>query len=305
ERITEYALEVPCEGEHQDLDTWRSPVAAEVFASSSQPLLMFQKVSLRYQPDLPLALNSVSFTLNRKERLAVVGRTGSGKSTLAVALFRLCPIEGGQVRLLGQDLAQLPLDVARRSMGIITQDPVIFSGTVQYNLDPFGEFDDQTCMEALQHAQLALTLKSPIEQAGSNLSVGERQLLCLARALLRKPRLLVCDEATSSVDAKTDQSVQLCLRRAVQTFEASLLTIAHRLITVADYDKVMVLQSGQLAELGAPGELLRTPDSAFSQLVQSMGSFEAAAIRQAVERIEMGSRLDKRLVQVGYYGGAW
>eukprot|EP00434_Breviolum_minutum_P014245 symbB.v1.2.012560.t1/scaffold836.1/size159045/6 len=162
-------------------------------------------------------------------------------------------------------------------MGIITQDPVIFSGTVHYNLDPFGEFDAEKCVRALQRAQLAetLQLETVIDQAGSNLSVGERQLLCLARALLRSPRLL----ATSSVDAKTDSAVQGCLREAVLSFDASLLTIAHRLVTVADYDKVMLLESGRLKEFDSPRNLLSNEGSSFSRLVESMGQREAAAIR--------------------------
>eukprot|EP00435_Cladocopium_sp_Y103_P072026 s185_g39.t1 len=270
DRMTEYAVDVPEEGEHQDLDgAARSDIKEST--TKSDILLSFEKVCLRYQPGLPLALDSVSFQLERKERLAVVGRTGSGKSTLAE----------GQVILQGQNLADLPLDMARRSMGIITQDPVIFSGTVHYNLDPFNDFDAATlvrlmahvclcgasskveivadpdfgrCSEALQRAQLAetLQLETQIDQAGVNLSVGERQLLCLARALLRSPRLLVCDEATSSVDAKTDSAVQRCLREAVASFDVSLLTIAHRLVTIADYDKVMLLEAGRMKEFDSP-----------------------------------------------------
>ncbi|CAK9072989.1 unnamed protein product [Durusdinium trenchii] len=170
ERITEYAVEVPDERlEHPDVA--RCTAAGTAGASGGRgeegsALLSFNQVSLRYQPGLPLALNAVSFHLQRQERLAVVGRTGSGKSTLAVALFRLCPLEEGQVLLRGQNLAQLPLDVARRSMGIITQDPVIFSGTVHYNLDPFGEFDAEKCSAALEQAQLAesLELETQIDQ---------------------------------------------------------------------------------------------------------------------------------------------
>lgn len=248
------------------------------------PLLIFENVALRYQPKLPLALDSISFEVAAAERFAVVGRTGSGKSTLAVALFRLSPVEGGSIRLNGVDLASLPLDVARKSIGIITQDPVIFSGNVQYNLDPFGEFDKADCAEALLQAQLAETveLETQIEQAGANLSIGERQLLCLARALLRKPQLLVCDEATSSVDAATDAQVQSCLRKAAGAGTA-LLTIAHRLATVADYDKVMVLQAGKLLELGSPAALLEDSASAFSLLVDSLGH-EATAVRSAATR---------------------
>ncbi|CAE7559216.1 ABCC2 [Symbiodinium sp. CCMP2592] len=291
ERMVEYASDVPCEGKHQGLDSWHGTTAPEgeemrpiSACQTDPPLLIFENVALRYQPKLPLALDSISFEVAAAERFAVVGRTGSGKSTLAVALFRLSPVEGGSIRLNGVDLGALPLDVARKSIGIITQDPVIFSGTVQYNLDPFEEFDKSDCAEALLQAQLAETveLETEIEQAGSNLSIGERQLLCLARALLRKPQLLVCDEATSSVDAATDVQVQSCLRKAAGNGTA-LLTIAHRLATVADYDKVMVLQAGRLLELGSPAALLEDSASAFSLLVDSLGH-EATAVRRAATR---------------------
>ena len=151
ERMTEYVSDVPSEGAHRGLDTWHgsSPTDKEAQGNllplnagkPNTPLLSFEKVSLRYQPSLPLALNAISFEIATSDRFAVVGRTGSGKSTLAVALFRLSPLECGFIRLNGIDLGSLPLDVARKSIGIITQDPVIFSGTVNYNLDPFGEFD--------------------------------------------------------------------------------------------------------------------------------------------------------------------
>ena len=292
ERMTEYMSDVPIEGAHQGLDGWNGKTGAShareailTVQDARKPgaaLLCFQKVSLRYQPHLPLALDSISFELAASERMAVVGRTGSGKSTLAVALFRLCGLESGSISLNGIDLGSLPLDRARKMIGIITQDPVIFSGSVSYNLDPFQEFDKAACAEALAQAQLsdALGLDTQIEQAGSNLSIGERQLMCLARALLRKPALLLCDEATSSVDAATDAQVQTCLRGAAAKGTA-LLTIAHRLATVADYDKVMVLQTGKVLELGSPGDLLLDPTSAFSSLVDSLAPHEAAGVRAA------------------------
>ena len=187
ERMAEYASDVPCEGAHQGLDTWQMspgtrkevgegpmPPKARKADMTDVPLLIFERVSLRYQPGLPLALDSVSLRVAASERVAVVGRTGSGKSTLAAALFRLCPLETGSVLMNGIDLGSLPLDMARKSIGIITQDPVIFSGTAQYNLDPFNEFEEVDCAEALSQAQLAdtVTLQSQIEQAGSNLRRG-------------------------------------------------------------------------------------------------------------------------------------
>lgn len=300
ERIVQYATEIPVEGLHQDLDGWTGHGCPAVrllpshVGGGSRACLCFEEVSLRYREGLPLALSAVSFEMSEGERMAVVGRTGAGKSSLAVALFRLAPLSSGRVLLGGTDLRTLPLDVARKSLGIITQDPVIFSGTVRYNLDPFEECSDEDCRAALEQAQLAgkLQLDSEVQEAGANRSVGERQLMCLARALLRKPRLLLCDEATSSVDTQTDEQVQVCLR----SVSSALLTIAHRLATIADYDRVMVMETGRVIELGPPHLLLSDQGGAFLRLVQRAGAAQAQVIRRAAERATARPRGEAELL---------
>lgn len=291
ERMTEYSLDVPIEGEHADLDSWNiqgtsNGATIHDKVAQLQPAkgkedccLVFEHVSMRYRDGLPLVLNDVSFELKRCERVAVVGRTGSGKSSLAVALFRLAPLASGNIYVSGVNIANAPLDVARRSISIITQDPVMFSGTVRSNLDPFDDFSDEDCDQALGTAQLinSLKLHFPVDESGGNLSIGERQLLCLARVLLRRPRLLLCDEATSSVDSQTDAQVQNCLHD-ISSNGVALLTIAHRLGTIADYDRVMVLDGGRVVELDSVHQLLNA-NGFFRSLVDKAGVHEALAIR--------------------------
>ena len=200
-------------------------------------LLTFDNVSLRYRPGLPLALDGLSFTLQHGQRAAVVGRTGAGKSTLTAALFRLVEIEQGTISLDGTDLSTLGLaDVRGRQNGmfILPQDPAVFSGTIRSNLDPFSTHADEEITNALELVRFpgikerrTKILKDIVEEGGANFSAGEKQLLCLARAMLANPKLLVLDEATSAVDKTTDEFVQQMLRSEFP--DTTLLTIAHRL----------------------------------------------------------------------------
>jgi len=297
--LVNYSTDVPCEGAHEELDSWllgkngltavqQGPKAASTEitdATAAKAVLEFQHVSLRYREGLPLALDDASFTVLPGERVAVVGRTGAGKSTLAVALFRLAPLAGGRVLLNGLDMGPpLALDSVRRSLGIITQDPVMFSGTVRYNLDLFSEHSDEACQDALERARAGrvFALSDSIADAGANCSVGERQLVCLARALLAKPRLLFCDEATSALDERSDADVQRSLREASVAGNVALLTVAHRLLTVADYNRILVLGAGKIIEAGKPSDLLEREDGAFQSLVEQAGIVEAQAIRRLV-----------------------
>lgn len=243
--------------------------------------LVFDNVSLRYRTGLPLSLDGLSFTVNHGERCSIVGRTGAGKSTLTTALFRLVEIESGNISLDGVDLSTLGLsDVRgrRNGMFILPQDPAVFSGTIRSNLDPFLVHSDDELIQALELVKFPQTIlpNETVEEGGSNFSAGEKQLLCLARAMLANPRLLVLDEATSSVDGATDEKVQQMLRS--QFPNTTLLTIAHRLNTIIDYDVVIVMDNGKVAEMGSPRELLEL-NGLFADMVNATGPESAAQLR--------------------------
>jgi len=252
--------------------------------------LIFERVSLRYRPGLPLSLNALSFALKSGQRCGVVGRTGAGKSTLAAALFRLAELESGTITLDGVDLSKIKLaDVRGRPNGmcIIPQEPVLYPGTLKSCLDPFGDHTDEEVMDALDAVRGASrglnNLNTPVEEGGKNFSVGERQLICLGRAMLAKPKLLFLDEATASVDGETDALIQKMLRsRFVGT---TLITIAHRLNTIMDYDCILVMSDGKAAEFGTPAELLLNDKGLFTELVESTGTESSAVLRSIVSGI--------------------
>ncbi|CAB9498980.1 Oligomycin resistance ATP-dependent permease YOR1 [Seminavis robusta] len=240
----------------------------------SRGYLQFDNVCLRYREELPLALDSVSFEIPAGSRVGVVGRTGSGKSTLTVALFRLVEIESGYITLDGVDLSKIGLsDVRGRKSGlrIIPQDPVLFAGSLRDCIDPFRTATDEALLDALKAVNHAGwergldVLSDCVEEGGANYSVGERQLLCLARAIVEEPRVLVMDEASASLDNESDKRIQKMLRERFA--KTTMLTIAHRLDTILDYDSILVLDEGRVAEFGPPPELLSNPDGIFSALV--------------------------------------
>jgi ABC-type multidrug transport system fused ATPase/permease subunit len=256
-------------------------------------LLEFDQVCLRYRPGLPLALNSLSFSIPPGKSCGVVGRTGAGKSSLTVALFRLVEIESGSIRLDGQDLGVLGLsDVRGRPNGlsIIPQDPFLAGSTLREVLNPFGYAKDADVLDALKAVRIARTedsvgvLDDPVEEGGSNFSVGERQLLNLARALLSKPKVLILDEATASVDGETDAFIQKMLRTRFK--ETTLLTIAHRLHTIMDYELVLVMDAGRAVEFGSPSELLQKKGGTFAELVDATGPEGSKALRAMVQTDE-------------------
>ena len=246
-------------------------------------LVEFQDVKLRYREGLPLALDGLSFTAAPGERIGIVGRTGAGKSSTSVALFRLVELESGTIRVDGVDLSELGLSDVRGRLGIIPQDPFLLSGTLRECLDPFGGSSDSQILDALKAVRLVpnnadeFALESRVEEGGANFSVGERQLLCLARAFLAKPRVLVMDEATSSVDLETDAFIQKMLR--TRFTDTTLLTVAHRLNSIIDYDKILVMDSGRAVEFGSPKELLEK-GGMFADLVGSTGKESAKTLRE-------------------------
>jgi len=240
--------------------------------------LEFRNVSMRYRENLPLTLQGISFRIPARKRCGIVGRTGSGKSSLTVALFRLVEVESGSIILDGVDLSHVPLSEVRgrtRSMYIVPQDSVLFSGTIRECLDPFNEFSDDDILEALHAVRMFKkgekdALNNKVCEGGSNFSVGERQLLCMSRALLAKPKVLVMDEATACVDGETDKFIQKMLRSRFQ--DSTILTIAHRLDTIMDYDIILGIDDGKIMEAGSPQELLQNEEGLLSKLVQSMTS---------------------------------
>ncbi|KAK0395659.1 hypothetical protein QR680_001380 [Steinernema hermaphroditum] len=224
--------------------------------------------STRYRPGLELVVRGLTVDVRGGEKIGIVGRTGAGKSSLTLALFRMIEPADGKIVIDGIDVAKIGLHELRGNLTIIPQDPVLFSGTLRFNLDPFRRYSDDQIWTALELAHLKTFAKSlaggleyVITEGGDNISVGQRQLVCLARALLRRSKVLVLDEATAAVDLATDALIQETIRREFK--ESSVLTIAHRLNTILDYDRVLVLDNGEMKEFGEPDALLSDPSSAF------------------------------------------
>ncbi|GBF89551.1 canalicular multispecific organic anion transporter [Raphidocelis subcapitata] len=239
------------------------------------------KLQVRYRPDLPLVLKGISFEVAARQKVGICGRTGCGKSTLMMTLFRILEPCGGSITIDGVDIGKIGLRDLRSRLSLVPQDPVIFSGSVRSNLDPFGEAPgDGAIWEALRRAgvddavrALGSGLDSSIQEGGTNLSAGQRQLLCMARALLRSTRVLVLDEATSNVDAASDALIQATIRTAFA--DCTVLTIAHRLHTIGDADRVMVLDAGQLVEFDSPGRLMGVRGGVFRGMVEEAGRSRA------------------------------
>ncbi|KAK7681700.1 hypothetical protein QCA50_015047 [Cerrena zonata] len=271
ERIKQY-LDI----EHEPRPTKDGVPPAYWPASGS---LNVEKLSARYSNDGPKVLHDISFTVQSGERIGIVGRTGSGKSSLTLALLRAIITEG-TVYYDGIATNTLNLDALRSKITIIPQVPELLSGTIRHNLDPLSEHDDAVLNDALRSAGLfslqsenaehRLTLDTSISGGGGNLSVGQRQILALARALVRQSKILILDEATSAIDYETDSVIQNSLRSELGK-DVTLLTVAHRLQTVMDSDKIMVLDAGRIVEFDKPGELLKNQKSYFRALVDESG----------------------------------
>lgn len=240
--------------------------------------ISFENVEMRYRKELPLVLQGLDIRIQGGERIGIVGRTGAGKSSIMFALFRMTELSGGQIKIDDIDIATVGLQDLRSRLAIIPQDPTLFRGTIRSNLDPFNEHDDLALWSALRKADLIgdemeatqgrppsaeeevgsrpgtavsrIHLDTPVEDEGLNFSLGQRQLMALARALVRNSRIIVCDEATSSVDFETDEKIQRTMR--IGFAGKTLLCIAHRLKTIINYDRICVMDKGQIAELDTP-----------------------------------------------------
>uniref|UniRef100_A0A8C4HTI5 Multidrug resistance-associated protein 4 n=1 Tax=Dicentrarchus labrax TaxID=13489 RepID=A0A8C4HTI5_DICLA len=235
----------------------------------------FNRVNFSYSDDGPLVLKDISATLHPNEKVGIVGRTGAGKSSLVSALFRLAEPQG-KIYIDGVLTSEIGLHDLRQKMSIIPQDPVLFTDTVRKNLDPFNQHADEDLWKALEEVQLKSVveelpgkLETVLAESGSNFSVGQRQLVCLARAVLRKNRILIIDEATANVDPRTDELIQKTIREKFR--ECTVLTIAHRLNTIIDSNRILVLDSGTIQELDCPFTLLQNKEGALYNMVQQTG----------------------------------
>ncbi|KAM0253097.1 hypothetical protein ACHAQJ_007419 [Trichoderma viride] len=265
----------------------------------------FVKYSTRYRAELDPVLRSISLKIDPREKVGIVGRTGAGKSSLTLAIFRALEADSGNIIIDGIDISKIGLQDLRENITIVPQDPTLFMGTIRTNLDPFDQYTDEDVFEALRRVQLIgrdemtapttptiqvtaegssgsrtpsiatnknvfLDLSSPVTESGSNLSQGQRQLLCLARAMLKKPTVMVMDEATASIDYNTDSKIQETIRELTGT----VITIAHRLQTIVDYDKVLVLDKGEVVEFDHPWELINRKDGMFRSMCETSGDMD-------------------------------
>ncbi|KAJ0005574.1 hypothetical protein NQD34_015468 [Periophthalmus magnuspinnatus] len=256
--------------------------------------ITFDKVNFSYSPSKPLVLKNLNITFSSREKVGIVGRTGAGKSSLISALFRLAEPEG-RIMIDGVLTSEIGLHTLRQKMSIIPQDPVLFTGTMRKNLDPFSQHTDEDLWNALQEVQMKVVveelpskLETLLSEAGANFSVGQRQLVCLARAILRKNRILIIDEATANVDPRTDSLIQQTIRDKFQ--ECTVLTIAHRLHTIIDCDKILVLDAGRIQEYDEPHVLLQNRHSLLYQMVQQTGRAGATALLHTAEQVYMNKK---------------
>lgn len=231
----------------------------------------YKNVYLTYLGSKKPIFNNLSFIVEPKQKIGIVGRTGAGKSSIISTLFKLYEVEGS-ITIDDIDIKTVAAETLRSKISIIPQSPILFTGTIRDNLDPYNELSDIDLWKALEEVRLkeiVPTLNEKIIEGGCNFSAGQRQLICLARAILKKNKILVLDEATASVDPQTDIFIQKTIKRIF--VDCTVLTIAHRLDTVLHSDKVMVIHEGTLLEFDEPDELLKNKESAFYKMVKQAG----------------------------------
>ncbi|KAJ3387332.1 hypothetical protein HDU84_000905 [Entophlyctis sp. JEL0112] len=294
ERLYHYANELPAEytaGVSQKVaNEW--PVAGNI---------SFRNLSIKYRPELPLILHSLNFDVPAGKKVGIVGRTGAGKSSIITAIFRLVEFAEGTIFIDDVDISNLELNDLRKKLAIIPQAPVLFDGTFRTNLDPFNNYKDEELWAVLHRcalhdyvSSLAEKLESRISEGGANLSMGQRQLLCLGRAMLIKSKILLIDEATASVDMETDSFIQKVIRADFS--DCTVICIAHRLNTLMDYDSVLVMDNGRVVEVSddwvellkitvtaqydSPKVLASNSTSLFSALIDETGPANAAVLRR-------------------------
>ena len=231
--------------------------------------LTFMNYSVRYRPNTKIVLKNLNFEIQPSEKIGVVGRTGSGKSTLCLCTFRLLEPLTGKILIDGVDITTIGLKFLREILTVIPQDPILIEGTLRDNLDPLHKFSDQQILNELNEIGLNYLIEYhgldfPVSEGGENLSVGERQLICITRAILRRSKIVIMDEATSSIDYKTEMLIQNSINLSLKY--STVITIAHRIKTIINYDRIFVLSEGELVECGAPSALIKNGKGIFYEL---------------------------------------
>ncbi|XP_069117983.1 ATP-binding cassette sub-family C member 10-like [Argopecten irradians] len=269
ERVQQYIEETPSE-------QWEGTESSPAWPSAG--VISYTNVFMKYREGLPNVLKGLMFSTRPAEKVGIVGRTGSGKSSFFQTLFRTVEISSGNITIDGVDIQQLDLKDVRRHLAVIPQDPFLFSGSVRVNLDPTSSYTDEELWAVLDRCHLRVPvdrlggLEGEVGEKGRHFSVGQKQLMCLARALLTKAKVLCIDEATASVDLETDKLIQETIRK--EFVNSTVLTIAHRINTIMDSNRVLVMDQGQVAEMDSPDNLLKNPHSEFYQLVHGKQSAE-------------------------------
>ncbi|KAJ1499192.1 hypothetical protein HMI56_004531 [Coelomomyces lativittatus] len=235
-------------------------------------VIRFNHLTVQYSPTLPTVLKDLTFTVQSGEKVGICGRTGAGKSSLAASIFRFVPWVHGSIMIDQVDISTLDLNDLRSKLTMVPQNPMLFRGTVRSNLDVFHEYSDPELESVLQRVHLNIGLDDIVRENGCNFSVGARQIISLARALLRRTRILILDEATSNVDSETDALIQNTIRSEFQN--CTILTIAHRLKTIIDFDKVLVLDNGEVVQFDTPKTLLSQTDGVFYKMCLETGELD-------------------------------
>lgn len=245
--------------------------------------IQFKEVNFSYD-GIKDVLKNINLEIKSGEKIGIVGRTGAGKSSLTSCLFRLRELRSGKIMIGNKNIGELNLRTLRRGITVIPQEPMLISESIRENLDPYGEYSDEECWDVLSTVQLKDSVSKldgklgfKITSGGANFSIGERQLFCLARALLKKTKILLVDEATANVDPETDSIIQKIIRK--EFHDCTTLTIAHRLNTIVDSDKVLVLDSGEVREYATPADLLDDKNSVFHKMASETSIFEDLVVQ--------------------------
>lgn len=253
----------------------------EINKTTGSGQLSLRNIHVKYRQDLEHVITGLSCEIRSGSKVGICGRTGAGKSSLLQSLLRLNLVTLGDIVLDGDSILEMSLESARSHLTVIPQEPHLFSGSVRFNLDPMGIYTDQEIWNALKNAHIddalskELGLLTIVDEGGKNFSVGQRQLLSMARAIIRRSKVVLMDEVTSSIDYATDKLIQQTIRTCSELRHATILTIAHRLRTIADSDIIIVLgPGGSLLEMGNPYELLTAESSHFKNLAQESQEME-------------------------------